>query len=121
MPGFAFRTVATTLFDRIAALRGRVRQSARRARTVVEKAQREAERTARGRGLSRRAPTLDMNAPEPGMLQRAARAALALVALSLLGGSTMAFFLFLVQLFAAALLVTRGLGIHVDLAPRRAS
>lgn len=121
MPGFRYRTVATTLSDRIAAVRGTVRDSVRRAKELARQAQHEAERTAVDLGLpTRQAPTIDVG-ETPSLTLRVRRFALAMVAASLLAAGLMTLFLFLLQLGAAAFILTRGLGLRLDLNPPRAA
>lgn len=123
MPGFRYRTVATNLSDRIAAVRGTVRDGVRRVREAARDAQREAERTAQQLGLElswpgprKQPPVIDVGA-SPSLPSRFRRFALAMVAFSLLAGGVAALFLFLLQLGAAALIVTRGLGLRLDVSP----
>lgn len=119
------RSVASSLIDRVAAargaLRGTVRDSVRRARRVVTEAQQQAERAAQELGLPRATgPVIDVG-EAPSLLAQVRHLLLGALAFALFAGGAATLLFFLLQLGAAALVLTRGLGLRLAVrAPRAA-
>jgi hypothetical protein len=105
---------AGPVLDQVKELRrnlGRLKNEARKAYAEAEKQMDEA---ATRLGLpTKRAPTIDVGA-RPSAIGRAVRAAGSALALALALSALVSLFAFCLQIFLAFLLVTRGLGLRVD-------
>lgn len=97
-----------------------LRRAAGRLKTEAKKAYAQAaaemDKAARRMGLPpREEPVIDVGA-RPGAVSRALRASASALAVALTASALLSLLLFCVQLFAAFLIVTRGLGLRVDVA-----
>jgi hypothetical protein len=115
MPGFAYRTFASSLTDRAHGVADAARSSWRRARKAVDDARAEVEDAAQKMGLPTKEPPIIDVGERPSALVRLLQGATGLVVLALLAGGALSLFTFFLQLVVAYVLATQVLGLRIDL------
>lgn len=110
----ALKDTAGPVLDQVKELRRNLDRLRREAEKAYAEAERKMDETATRLGLpTRQAPTIDVGA-RPSAIGRAVRAAGGAIALALAVSALVSLFAFCLQIFLAFLLVTRGLGLRVD-------
>lgn len=112
----ALLDTAGPVLDQVKELRRNVDRLRREARRAYAEAERVMDQAATRLGLpTKQAPTIDVGA-RPSPLGRALRAAGSAVAFALTVSALLSLLAFCIQVFFAFLVVTRGLGLRVDVA-----